>query len=161
MQTKEAIRFTLNLAEGAVLESAGKMKDAPLTYPTEKGGCHPMWVMGHLAFVEGLGYSILTGKDNPAGDLQAKFGQDTKPTQEVAEYPELLDLVERYQAVRRQNLAVLDGTSEAELDLPTAWQPPGLEEHFATRGKAFLTLAMHQMLHRGNLTDAIRRSGRS
>ena len=51
--------------------------------------------------------------------------------------------------------------TEADLDQPTAWQPKGLEEHFATFGKALLTVALHQMAHRGHITDAIRAAGRA
>src|SRR5687768_17899582 len=50
--TKEAIRYALGLAEGALLPAIDAMADAPLTYPTSNGGCHPLWVMGHLAVVE-------------------------------------------------------------------------------------------------------------
>ena len=39
MYTKDAIRFSLNLAEEAVLKSLATIDDAPLTFPTGKGGC--------------------------------------------------------------------------------------------------------------------------
>ena len=45
--------------------------------------------------------------------------------------------------------------TEADLDKATPWQPKGLEAHFATYGKALLTVAMHQMAHRAQLTGCI------
>jgi hypothetical protein len=28
-----------------------KMNDAATTFPTPKGGCHPLWVLGHLTLI--------------------------------------------------------------------------------------------------------------
>jgi uncharacterized damage-inducible protein DinB len=161
VNTKDAIRFSLNLAEDAVLKSLATIDDAPLTFPTEKGGCHPLWVLGHLAFVEGLAYQILAGKENPAGEWAALFGQDSTATDDVAHYPPFDEVVARYMQLRRKNLLFLDSLSEIELDKRTSWQPKGVEEHFATYGKALLTVALHQMAHRGQITDAIRSAGRA
>ena len=89
------------------------------------------------------------------------FGQDTTATNNVAKYPPLEDVVARYMQLRRKNLQLLDSLTEADLDKRTSWQPKGLEEHLATYGKALLTLALHQMAHRGQITDAIRSAGRA
>ena len=160
MYTKDAIRFSLNLAEDAVLKSLATIDDAPLTFPTEKGGCHPLWVLGHLAFVEGLAYEILAGTENPAKEWAALFGPESTPTDDVAKYPRLDEVVAMYMRLRRKNLQLLDSLSEIDLDKRTSWQPKGVEEHFATYGKALLTLSLHQMAHRGQITDAIRSAGR-
>jgi uncharacterized damage-inducible protein DinB len=63
--------------------------------------------------------------------------------------------------LREMNLQFLDSLSEADLDKPTPWQPKGVEEHFATYGKALLTVAWYQMTHRSHITDAIRSAGRA
>jgi uncharacterized damage-inducible protein DinB len=159
--TKDAIRFSLDMAEDAVLRSLSTIDDAPLTFPTAKGGCHPLWVLGHLAFVEGLAYEILAGKENPAREWADLFGQDSTATDNLAQYPPLADVVARYMKLRRKNLQLLDSLSEIDLDKRTSWQPKGVEEHFATYGKSLLTLALHQMAHRGQITDAIRSAGRT
>ena len=77
MYTKDAIRFSMNLAEQSVMRSIGFKKDAPLTFPTENGGCHPLWVLGHLAVVEGMTHQLLAGGENPAAEWGALFGPDT------------------------------------------------------------------------------------
>jgi len=46
MQTKDAIRFALNLSNGAVLSAIDEMSGAATTFPTPNGGCHPLWVLG-------------------------------------------------------------------------------------------------------------------
>jgi hypothetical protein len=50
------------------MRSIGTMKDAPLTFPTESGGCHPLWVLGHLIVVEGMTPQLLAGGENPAAE---------------------------------------------------------------------------------------------
>jgi hypothetical protein len=66
MRTKEAIQFALALSNGAVLSAIDKMSDAALTFPTPNRGCHPLWVLGHLAVVEGMIPEVLFGQKNPA-----------------------------------------------------------------------------------------------
>jgi hypothetical protein len=53
MQTKDAIKFALTLSNGAVLSVIDEMSGAATTFPTPNGGCHPLWVLGHLTVVEG------------------------------------------------------------------------------------------------------------
>ena len=161
MYTKDAIRYSLNLADQAVMRSFETMEDAPLTFPTENGGCHPLWVMGHLAFVEGLTHEMLGGGSNPIGGWAAMFGQDTVPSADAARYPAIGEVRAQYVQLRNRNLQLLEAMTEADLDKPTQWQPTGLEEHFASYGKALLTVALHQMGHRAQLTDAIRAAGRA
>jgi uncharacterized damage-inducible protein DinB len=159
--TKDAIRFSLNLAEEAMFKSLAKIDDIPLTFPTEEGGCHPLWVLGHLAFVEGLAYQMLAGGENPCAEWASLFAPDSIPTNEAGKYPAIGKVRARYLHLREMNLQFLDSLSDADLDKPTPWQPKGVEEHFATYGKALLTIALHQMAHRGQITDAIRSAGRA
>ena len=118
-------------------------------------------MLGHLAFVEGLTYEILSDTENPAGDWAPLFAADTIPTADASKYPSLAEVRERYVGLRQRNLKLLDSLSEADLDKPTLKQPKRVEKHFATYGKALLTLALHQMTHRGQITDAIRSAGRA
>jgi hypothetical protein len=161
MYTKDAIRYSLNLADQATMRSLATIEDASLTFPTENGGCHPLWVMGHLAFIEGLTHEMLGGGANPVAHWAPIFGQDTVPTADPAQYPAFVKVRDQYVQLRKRNLQLLDSLTEADLDKPTASQPTGLEEFFATYGKALLTIALHQMAHRGQITDAIRTAGRA
>ena len=161
MYTKDAIRYSLNMANQATMKSLETVEDAPLTFPTENGGCHPLWVIGHLAFVEGLTHEMLGGGGNPVAHWAAIFGQGTVPTADAAQYPAFATVRDKYVQLRTRNLELFESMTEADLDKPTAFQPKGLEEHFATFGKALLTIAMHQMAHRGQITDAIRAAGRA
>ncbi len=161
MYTKDAIRYALNMADQATMRSLATIEDAPLTFPTAKGGCHPLWVMGHLAFVEGITHEMLGGGANPVAHWAEIFGQDTIPTADAAQYPAFAKVRDKYMQLRYRNLQLLDSMTEADLDKPTPWQPKGLEEHFATFGRAFLTIALHQMAHRAHISDATRAAGRA
>ncbi len=74
MQTKEAIQFALTVSNGAVLSAIDKMSDVATTFPTPNGGCHPLWVLGHLAVVEGFIPQVLFGQTNPVAKWQKLFG---------------------------------------------------------------------------------------
>ena len=160
MTTTEAIRYALGLADGAFLPAIDAMADAPLTYPTSHGGCHPLWVIGHLAVVEGMLTAMLTHGDNPTDHWAPLFGQDSVAVTDAGRYPTFDEVRTTFLDLRRANLTRLDAMTEVDLDRATPWQPQGLEEHFATVGKALLTVALHQTMHRGQVTDALRAAGR-
>ena len=161
MYAKDAIRLALNFSNDITLRSLDQIQDSPLTFPTAKGGCHPLWIAGHLALIEGMTHQLIAGGENPAADWAPLFAPDTKPTADASQYPAFAEVRARYVALRQKNLQLFDSLTEADLDKPTTNPPKGLEEHFSTYGKAFLTLAMHQMMHRGQLADAIRSAGRT
>jgi hypothetical protein len=79
MHTKEFIQSALTASHRAVLSVIDKMSDAPTTFPTPNGGCHPLWVLGHLAFVEGMIPTVLFGEPNPVAEWQKYFGENSEP----------------------------------------------------------------------------------
>jgi hypothetical protein len=161
MYMKDAIRNSLIATDRAVMAPLATIEDAPLTFPTPNGGCHPLWVMGHLAFVEGLTHEMLGAGSNPVAGWAAIFGQETVPVADAALYPSLTEVRAQYVELRKRTLQLLDGMTEADLDTATAWQPAGLEEQFGTYGKALLSLSLHQMMHHAHVTDSIRAAGRA
>jgi len=156
MQTKDAIQFALTLSNGAVLSVIDEMDGAPTTFPTPNGGCHPLWVLGHLTLVEGTIPSIFFGDKNPVAEWQQYFGENSEPVADASAYPPFAEVREKYLQLREQNLKLLESLSDVDLDQPTKVPPKGREREFATYGRSFLTLALHQVMHRGNLTDARR-----
>jgi len=74
MDTKETITFALNASNGAVLSVIDKMSDAATTFPTPNGGCHPLWVLGHLTMVEGMIPGVLFGEKSLVAEWQKYFG---------------------------------------------------------------------------------------
>ena len=160
MHTKELIRFALNVSNGAVMNVIDKMSDAATTFPTSNGGCHPLWVLGHLTMIEGTMPQVLFGDANPVADWQKYFGEGTEPVDNAGAYPAFAEVQKKYLELRRRNLELLDSLSEEDLDKPTMAPPKGREREFATFGQSFLVLALHQTMHRGHVTDALRAAGR-
>lgn len=160
MQTKEAIQFALALSHGAVMREIDQMGDAVMTFPTANGGCHPLWVLGHLAVVEGMLPQVLYGEPNPAAAWEPLFGQGSEAAGDASKYPPLAEVRATYEELRDRNLQILNSLSEADLDQATVAPVKGLENEFNTFARSFLTLALHQTMHRGNVTDARRAAGR-
>jgi hypothetical protein len=156
MHTKDAIRFALTASNGAVLSVIDEMSGAPTTFPTPNGGCHPLWVLGHLALIEGSIPAILFGEQNPAAKWAEYFGEGSEPVDDAGTYPQFAEVREMYVRLRERNLALLESLSEADLDRPSVAPPKGREREFATFGSSLLVLALHQMIHRSHVTDARR-----
>jgi hypothetical protein len=156
MHMKDAIRFALTVSNGAVLGAIDEMSGAPTTFPTPDGGCHPLWVLGHLALVEGSIPSVLIGEPNPVAGWQPLFGEQSVASGDASAYPPFAELRAAYVRLRERNLALLESFSEADLDKPAQAPPKGREREFATYGSSLLTLALHQAMHRSHVTDARR-----
>lgn len=71
-----------------VLQLIEDMKDAPTTFPTMNGGCHPLWILGHLAYSEGiLIQEYMLGEPNPLAEWSEIFNFGTEPNSDVNHYP--------------------------------------------------------------------------
>jgi uncharacterized damage-inducible protein DinB len=156
MTTKDALKFALAVSNGAVMSAIDQTSDAPTTFPTPNGGCHPLWVLGHLTLVEGSIPTALYGEKNSAADWQKYFGEGSEAVSDTSAYPPFAEVKSKYLALRQRNLEILESLSDADLDKPTVAPPKGREREFATFGSSFLVLALHQAMHRGNVTDSIR-----
>ena len=79
MHMKDAIQFALTISNGVVLDVIDEMSDAATTFPTPNGGCHPLWVLGHLTLVEGMIPAALFGEENPAQSGNSTLARTRKP----------------------------------------------------------------------------------
>jgi hypothetical protein len=161
VQTKEALQFALTASDNSVMAEIDKMSDDPTQFPTPNGGCHPLWVLGHLTLVEGMIPAVLFGDENPVAGWYALFGENSEPTDDAHKYPAFSDIRNKYTELRAKNLALLASLSENDLDKPAQAPPKGREREFATFGRSFLALALHQAMHRSHITDALRAAGRT
>jgi uncharacterized damage-inducible protein DinB len=105
--------------------------------------------------------AVLFGEKNPAAEWHQYFGENSEPVADSGAYPPFAEVRDKYLQLREQNLNLLESLTEADLDKPTKAPLRGREHEFATYGKSFLVLALHQMMHRGNVTDARRAAGRA
>lgn len=160
MSNKELIKLALTVSNGAVLGVIDKIRDAATTFPTPSGGCHPLWVLGHLTLIEGTIPEILYGEKNAVVQWQPLFGESSEALADPRAYPQFDEVRARYQQLRERNLQILESLSEEDLDKPVKTPPKGREREFAKFGSSFLVLALHQCMHRGHVTDALRAAGR-
>src|SRR5260370_26193090 len=96
MHTKNAIKFALTVSTGAVLSVSDEMSGAATTFPAANGGCHPLWVLGHLTLVEGSIPAVLFGEKNPAAEWQQFFGENSEPVADTSAYPPFAEVREKY-----------------------------------------------------------------
>jgi uncharacterized damage-inducible protein DinB len=100
--------------------------------------------------------SALFGDQNPVAHWQKHFGEASEPVADAGAYRSFAEVRAKYQELRERNLKLLDSLTEEDLDKPTK----GREQEFATFGRSFLVLALHQTMHRSHVTDALRAAGR-
>jgi uncharacterized damage-inducible protein DinB len=160
MKARDLIRTALTLSDQAFVQLADDMRDAPLTPPTPRGGNHPLWVLGHITFVEGSVPQVLFGEPNPVAHWAPLFGTASEPKSDPTAYPPYEQVLRTYRDLRARNLKLLDELDDAALDRLTKAPPKGLEDVLRTAGQTLLVVAMHQMTHRGQLADARRAAGR-
>ena len=159
MKATELIRWALKLTDGGYNAMLEGMHDAALVQPSEKGGNHAMWLTGHLAFIEGNVMKILLGEPNPVQHWATLFETGSKPTTNAGDYPRFDEVLEAYRKGRARTLKKLDETGEGGLDRVPDKIPPGFEDGMKTVGHTFMLLALHHMVHYGQLANARRAAG--
>jgi len=161
MKSIDLLRFQIEMSKKLTAGLLEDMQDAPLAVPTSKGGNHPTWIAGHLAYSEAnLIQHILLGETNPLLEWKSLFGIGAEPTTDADRYPNLHDLLAKWDEVRLQTLKTLDSLSDEDLDKPSANPPEGREASFDTYAKVLSLVAMHPLMHRGQVADARRAIGR-
>jgi uncharacterized damage-inducible protein DinB len=160
MKTVDFIRLALDRSARATMGLINDMEDQPLTFPTPNGGNHPLWVLGHLAFVEGdVIQKLMLGRPNPVAHWKNLFGIGSEVSAEASRYPPLEEVKKTFLNLRADTLKILDTLGDADLDQPSK-APPELKEFLDTYAKCFLVLILNTMHHRGQVADARRAAGR-
>lgn len=159
MQSIDLIRENLRRSETIVLARIEEMRDHAMVVPTSRGGCHTLWVLGHLAYVEALVIrSFMLGEPNPRADWEGIFdGEDV--SSDVQEFPPFDHVLTACRATRAATVAFLDSLGEADLDLRSRNPPDTAEDLFGTWRSSFQYAADHWFMHRGHLADARRAAG--
>ena len=159
MESIDLIRDNLTKSRDRVLARVEEMREHALVFPTPNGGCHTLWVVGHLAYIESLIVrTFLLGEENPLAGWEAIFdGPDVSG--DAARFPRFDEVLARLHATRAATLALLDTWSEADLDRPSAKAPAGHEHTFGTARLCLQFVADHTYMHRGHLADSRRAAG--
>jgi uncharacterized damage-inducible protein DinB len=159
MQSIDLIRDNLHKSEERVLARVEQMEQHSVVFPTPKGGCHTLWVVGHLAYIEGLVVrAFMLGEPNPLETWQELFdGADTSG--DFSDYPPFAEVLATCRNMRHSTVTFLDSLSESDLDKESAKVPKGYEDTFGTYRLCLQFVADHWYMHRGHLADARRAAG--
>ncbi|MFT3788817.1 MAG: DinB family protein [Tepidisphaeraceae bacterium] len=159
MQSIEVIRDALKMADGVFVALVSELRSHPLAQATPRGGNHAIWTIGHVAFVE-LGLpSILFGEPHPRPEWAPLFNMGTECSTDASKYPSFDEVLSVYQRTRAATLKLLDQLGDARLAEKPKNVPPGFEKEMVTIGHTFNLLALHQMMHTGQVADIRRALG--
>src|SRR5262249_13451608 len=142
MNAIDVIKTAMTVSDQSVRMLAEDMRDAPLTSPTPRGGNHPLWVLGHITYIEANLPHILFGTPNAVAKWAPLFAPGTEPKGDTSGYPSFDEVLKTYGELRAKNLKLLEEIGEKGLDQPTKSPPKGLEQALATVGQTFLVIAM-------------------
>jgi hypothetical protein len=156
MDSIDLIRENLEQGAELVLARIEDMRGHCVVAPTPRGGCHTLWVLGHLAFIEGqVIRSFMMGRPNPLADWERTFdGSDVSV--DPGDYPSFDFVLATCRDARRRTLDLLGALEEHDLDTNSVAAPAGYEGLFGTRRRCFQFVADHWYMHRGQLADARR-----
>jgi uncharacterized damage-inducible protein DinB len=160
MKTIDFIRKSLEMSSKSTLALVDDIQDAPLTFPTPKGGNHPLWVLGHLAYAEGELQRIMLGRPNPLADWKERFGAGSEPKADAKSYPSFAEVRKAFANARAATLDIVGTLTDDDLDRPSKDCPPELQEFVGTYAGCLMVLIVHPMHHRGQVADARRAAGR-
>jgi len=156
MQSIDLIRDNLTKSRDRVLARVEEMRPHCMVPPGPDGGCHTIWVLGHLAYIEALVVrGFMLGEPNPLAHWEDVF-DGAEVSGEADRYPPF-DATCR--EARESTFAVLRSLSEDDLDRTSARAPSGFEETFGTYRLCLQYVADHWYMHRGQLADARRAVG--
>ena len=161
MSLKDTILFAMKRSNGAVIPLIDDMRDAPFVQPTQNGGNHPLWILGHLTCGGRSGAEGVVWRGESVGGVDAHSSASARPSSRTRASIRHSTKSERdTKRCGGPTVELFESFTEADLDKPTKWQPPRLEKVMPTYGLTFLTLSLHKMSHRGQLADARRAAGR-
>ena len=156
MESIELIRDNLIKSRERTLARIEEMRDHGHVAPTANGGGGTLWILGHLAYIEGLVIrAFMQGEPNPLHDWESFFdGVDAKL--DSYEAPTFDDVLAQCRAMREATLDLIDTLTEADLDRASAASPEGHEATFGTYRLCLQFVADHWYMHRGQLAAARR-----
>jgi DinB superfamily len=159
VQSRDFIRGNLARSLDRVLERIDEMREHSVVFPTPNGGCHTLWVLGHLAYIEAqVIRQFMLGGSNPLADWEQIFdGPD--PSGDAEHYPSFERVLATCRETRQFTMALLDSLTEDDLDKASASVPGGWEDTFGTYRLCLQFVADHWYMHRGHLADARRAAG--
>ena len=156
---KELVKQQLQMGENLLKMFSSDFSEAECLAPPVEGGCHLIWILGHVAGTQEWAVSKLTGQAvRMPPNLVELFKGGSKVSVDAKRYPsraEVEDLSRRAQAA---TIKALDAFDEKRWSDPS---PEGVpRDYFPTAGSLWGMMGTHTFWHVGQLTDIRRRLGK-
>lgn len=154
MDSIHLIRENLERSEAIALSRIEEMRDHCMTPPCTVGGCHTLWILGHLAYIEGLVIChFMLGNVNPLADWKDMF-DEADISSDINQFVPFDRALSECRAIRSSTLSLLESYNEQRLNQTSAKSPDGAEDLFGTHRRCFQYCADHWLMHRGQLADS-------
>ena len=156
---KETVKQQLQMGENLLKMFSSDFSDADgLVQPVE-GGCHLIWILGHLATTQDWAVSKLTGQPNRVPQkLIDLFKGGSKVAADAKRYPPRAEVEDLFRQTQAATIKALDVFDEKRWSDPS---PDGVpREYFPTAGSLWGMMGTHTFWHVGQLTDIRRRLGK-
>jgi hypothetical protein len=129
-----------------------------LFQPTE-GGCHLLWILGHLAHTQEWALTNLAGQPSRMPkEMQELFSGGSTVYGDASRYPSPTEVQDLFAGTQERMLAALAAFDTARWSDPS---PEGIpHEFFPTLGSMWEMLAVHTFWHFGQLTVNRRMMGK-
>ncbi len=149
MADKKRTRFLFERARMALL---GLIEDIPADkwcWQPQPNANHVLWSVGHIAVVDDLAISTLTGKPaEPPPPWAGLFAPGSTPQSDPAAYPSPDEVIAYLKAQRQTLLTALDAAPDDIFDRP---MPSEWSHLWPDVGCALLSLAWHEGFHTGQI----------
>ncbi len=156
MDTKEAIRASMDLSDTVFGSYLSDLNDAELMMRPGEGCNHLAWQLGHLINSEvNILKSICPGKELelPAGFAEA-HSKETAKSDDPSKFLSKNEYLSLYKQARSATLAALNDISDQQLSAPG---PENFRSFCPTVGHVFVLIGTHPMMHAGQIVPVRRK----
>ncbi|TWU14154.1 DinB superfamily protein [Symmachiella macrocystis] len=159
MDSRAAIRQSIELADMIADTYLGDLEDSELFIRPADSANHAAWQLGHLICSE---HSLVSGlrpgsmPDLPEGFLD-KYTKETASIDDPAQFHTKDEYMKLRKEQRAGTLKVLDTMTDADFDEPA---PEKFRAHFPTVGSIMVLQGMHTVMHAGQWAVLRRKLGK-
>jgi hypothetical protein len=159
MNTKDAIKGSLDFSLFVLNQYIGDLSDAELLHRPASGCNHLAWQLGHLVVSHAsLLNSVCEGRAPalPEG-FEQRHSKEMSGVDDAAKFDTKRTYQNLFNQMRDATAAALDGLSDADLDRPG---PERMRKMFPTVGAIFTLIAAHPLMHAGQFAVVRRQLGK-
>lgn len=158
MTANELLKRNLDQARLVTSMLLGDLSDADLLVRPVPGANHAAWQLGHLISSEHRIAEMFGAKMPPLPDnFEKNHSKETASSDEKSIFLSKAEYLKTWEEQRKAALATIANLSEADLEKPS---PEAFRQFVPKVADLALLLALHEMMHMGQLTTVRRVLGK-